>query len=175
MAGGFPSALPAQTSSLWGPGDTPGTPTSTDPDPYTLGVKFRSDVPGSVVGVKFYKGDATNGGIHTGHLWLNADGSLLGSVTFTNETASGWQQQAFGSPIPILANTTYVIGYVCPQGHFSIDQFYFTASGHNNPPLRALQSGVDGGNGVFNAGATPTFPTTTFNDSNYWVDVLFNH
>jgi hypothetical protein len=39
--------------------------------------------------------------------------------------------------------------------------------------LHALPSGVDGGNGVFAYGPTTAFPTQTFFDANYWVDVVF--
>jgi len=35
-----------------------------------------------------------------------------------------------------------------------------------------LRSGVDGGNGVYKYG-TSGFPTSSYNGSNYWVDVLF--
>ena len=44
---------------------------------------------GYITGLRFYKA-ATNTGTHVGNLWTAA-GSLLSSVTFTNETASGWQ------------------------------------------------------------------------------------
>ena len=38
-------------------------------------------------------------------------------------------------------------------------------------PLHALKSGVDGPNGVY--GDAGTFPSNTFVDDNYWVDVVF--
>ena len=40
-----------------------------------LGLKFKSDVTGSVTGVRFYK-DLNNTGIHTGSLW-SSSGTLL--------------------------------------------------------------------------------------------------
>ena len=39
-------------------------------------------------------------------LW-SATGTLLATATFTNETASGWQQANFSNPVPITAGTTY--------------------------------------------------------------------
>ena len=59
--------------------------------PVTVGVKFRSDVNGSITAIRFYKG-AGNNGVHIGMLYA-ANGMLLGQVTFTGETPSGWQQQ----------------------------------------------------------------------------------
>ena len=68
-----------------------------------LGVRFRSDVAGVITGIRFYKG-AQNTGPHTGNLYT-ATGTVLASATFTNETASGWQQVTFASPVSIAANT----------------------------------------------------------------------
>src|SRR5450759_801403 len=99
-------------------------------------MKFRSDVAGAVTGVRFYKA-AANTGTHTGNLWTST-GTLLGSVTFTNETASGWQQANFATPIAIAANTTYVVSYYAPQGHYANNTAFFTSAGVNNPPLHAL-------------------------------------
>ena len=61
-----------------------------------LGVKFRTDVDGSIDGIRFYK-SAANTGTHVGNLWTNG-GTPLGSATFTGETASGWQEVTFGDP-----------------------------------------------------------------------------
>ncbi len=157
---------------IWGDSFTPAVLDSEDPSAVTLGCKFRSDVPGEVIGVRFYKGDADNGGVHQGQLW-DSVGNLLNSVTFVGETASGWQQQLFAAPTPITANTTYIISYFAPQGHYSDDQFYFQGAGHDNPPLHALQDGLDGGNGVFDDSGAPAFPANTFRSTNYWVDVVF--
>ena len=79
--------------SIWSASTVPGVVDLGDPAPVELGVKFRSDTAGTVLGVRFYKA-ATNTGTHVGHLWSRT-GTLLGTVTFTNETASGWQQAYF--------------------------------------------------------------------------------
>ena len=59
--------------------------------PFELGVRVISDVPGQITAVRFWKG-AGESGVHTGHVWT-ATGQLLATVTFSNESASGWQQQ----------------------------------------------------------------------------------
>ena len=46
------------------------------------------------------------------------------------------------------------------------------SAGVDSPPLHALPSNTSGGNGVFTYGAS-VFPTHTFNNVNYWVDVVF--
>jgi Domain of unknown function (DUF4082)/Bacterial Ig-like domain/Bacterial Ig domain len=157
---------------IWAPTAKPDNPIANDGDPVELGLKFRSDSDGFITGVRFYKGGAANGGEHVGHLWTSA-GTLLGSVTFANETKSGWQQAIFENPILIAANTTYVVSYFAPQGHYAADLDYFASSGVDNGPLHALSNSLAGGNGVFHYGPTGGFPTDTFRSANYWVDVVF--
>ena len=41
-------------------------------------------------------------------------GPSLATVTFTNESATGWQQATFSSPVPITAGTIYVASYFAP-------------------------------------------------------------
>lgn len=157
--------------SIWPPSALPAVIQDVETASVELGLKFRSDTGGLVTGVRFYKGP-NNTGTHVGKLW-SATGTLLGSVTFTNETASGWQQANFASPIAIAANTTYVVSYLAPVGRYSITAGAFTSAAVVNGPLRALQNGTDGANGVYLYTATGAFPTQSFNASNYWVDVVF--
>ena len=65
----------------------------------TVGVQFTTSTSVSVTGVRFYKA-STNTGTHIGDLWT-ASGQLLAQATFTNETASGWQQVNFSTPVAI--------------------------------------------------------------------------
>jgi hypothetical protein len=100
---------------------------------------------------------------------------LLATATFSGETASGWQQVSFSSPVAITANTDYVASYFSPTGDFSVDRSYFATTGVSNPPLQALvNGGIGGANGVYNYGSTSAFPASSYQSSNYWVDVVFN-
>ena len=81
-------------------------------------MKFKSDVAGSVTGIRFHKA-AANTGTHVGGMWTTA-GTQLASATFTDETASGWQEVDFATPVAITAGTTYVAGYFAPNGHYSV-------------------------------------------------------
>ncbi|MDH6237584.1 DUF4082 domain-containing protein [Cryobacterium sp. CG_9.6] len=148
---------------------TPTTITANDSSAVVLGMKFRSDVAGTVTGIRFYKG-SKNTGTHTGTLW-SATGTQLSTVTFTGETASGWQQATLATPVAINANTTYVVSYYAPNGFYSADSNYFTSAA-DSPPLHGLASGTDGPNGLYRYG-TGGFPTSSYQNSNYWVDVVF--
>jgi hypothetical protein len=143
---------------------------SQDAGPNELGAKFRVPTASSVTGVKFYK-SAANTGTHVGKLWT-ANGQLLASGTFTGETATGWQTLQFANPVPIAPNTTYVVSYYTPTGHYSYDSAYFATNGAGQSAVQLLKSGVDGANGVYRYGTNGGFPNLSWNDTNYWVDVI---
>ncbi len=167
---GIPAA-PGATQTIWDSTVVPGTITANDSASIELGVKFRSDTAGKIKGIRFYKGPA-NTGTHTGTLWT-ASGVQLATATFTNETASGWQEVLFSSPVSIAANTTYIASYHTVAGRYSFDPAYFAAAGTTNGNLHALQNGEDGPNGVYKYAPGTIFPDNTFNAGNYWVDVVF--
>jgi hypothetical protein len=158
------------TVSIWAATATPGTVDHGADSPVELGVKFRSDVNGTIKGIRFYKA-STNTGTHVGSLWTST-GTLLASATFSGETASGWQQVNFSSPVSITANTTYVASYHTDVGHYSQDPNYFASMGVDYPPLHALANSVSP-NGVYVYGSTSTFPSGTYLSTNYWVDLVF--
>jgi N,N-dimethylformamidase beta subunit-like protein/uncharacterized protein DUF4082/Big-like domain-containing protein len=157
--------------SIWNPAiTTPSTVDANDPSSVELGLKFRADANGFITGVRFYK-SALNTGTHVGKVY-SSTGTLLGSATFQSETASGWQQVVFGTPVAVIANATYVASYHTTSGHYSASGGYFASAGVDAPPLHAL-SNVTSLNGVYNYGGGG-FPTASFNATNYWVDVIFN-
>ncbi|MBW4589165.1 DUF4082 domain-containing protein [Aetokthonos hydrillicola Thurmond2011] len=170
--GGTRTCSTQQPCSIWNSTATPTVVADPDTAATELGVKFRSDINGYIKSIRFYK-SITNTGTHTGTLW-NSSGTKLASATFTNETASGWQQVNFTTPVAITANTTYIASYHTNVGHYSADEGYFANSGVDNAPLHALSNGTSGGNGVYHYGSTSAFPSSTYNSSNYWVDVVFS-
>jgi hypothetical protein len=155
---------------IWSASAIPAVASTSDTASNELGLKFRADTAGLVTGIRFYKG-STNTGTHVGHLWTRT-GTLLGTVTFSGETASGWQQANFATPIQVTAGTTYIVSYYAPNGHYSQNVSYFATTGVTNSPLTALQNGVDGANGVYRNGSSGV-PTSSYSSSNYWVDVVF--
>ena len=158
------------TVTIWPTSTVPGLVDSGPDRAVQLGVKFRSDVAGTIRGIRFYKG-AGNTGTHVASLW-SSTGTRLATAIFTNETASGWQEVSFATPVAISANTVYVASYHTTTGHYSINTNYFSA-GVDNPPLHALASAGSGRNGVYRYGTSSAFPNLTFKAANYWVDVVF--
>ena len=84
-----------------------------------------------------------------------ASGTLLASGTFASETASGWQELDFSSPVAVTAGTTYVASYFSSTGYPAYTA-QGLASAVTNGPLTALAGG-----GVYAYGSSNTFPTNT--------------
>ncbi len=140
---------------------------------WELGIKFRSSASGYIRGIRFHKASG-NTGTHVGKLWNIGGGTPLATATFTNETASGWQEVLFATPVAITANTVYVASYSTTAGNFSFNSNYFSSAGVTSGHLYALSTlDPPAGNGVYNTTAG-SFPNQTFNAGNYWVDVLFS-
>jgi methionine-rich copper-binding protein CopC len=151
--------------SVWPDTTVPATPDDGDPATLTLGVKFSASAAGYITGVRFYKAPA-NTGTHTGYLW-SSTGTVLASGTFTNESTTGWEELDFSSPVQITAGTMYVAGYFDPNGHYST-QSGGLANAVSNGPLTVAANG-----GVYAYGSSGTFPTGTYQNTNYWVDVVY--
>jgi hypothetical protein len=152
--------------SIWQNAAPTGASDAADTSAVNLGLQFQVASSGTISGIRFYK-ESDNTGTHTGSLWTSS-GTLLATGTFSNETASGWQELDFSSPVAVTAGTTYVASYHTNTGHYA-----FTSNGLASPvtngPLTALASG-----GVYAYGSGSVFPSNSFNASNYWVDVVYS-
>lgn len=166
---------PAGPCSLWDSDVLPSPSFYADPGPVELGMKFRATLDGDITALRFYQGASNTGATFVGHLWA-ADGTLLAEATYPSGTTSGWQQVVLSSPVPIAANTTYVVSYHTTAG-FVVDRPYFVEgyrSLFERSPLRALEDEEQGGNGVYTYGPSGSFPISSGNASNYWADVVFS-
>ncbi len=147
---------------------TPGNPVEEeDTRAVEIGVKFRSNVAGTIESIRFYRG-AGNGAGYVAHLWA-ANGALLASAPAPDGPA-GWQEARLPAPVAVAANTTYVASYFTSNGRFARDPNGL-ASAVNSGNLSAPASASAGGNGVYLYGGG--FPSKTYKDTNYWVDVRF--
>ena len=164
------SVAGSQQLTIWPSSAVPSIVDQGADHPVALGVKFYSEVGGTIKGIRFYKSSA-NTGTHVGNLW-SSTGTLLATTTFASETASGWQQANFTTPVPINSFTIYVASYHANTGHYSFNPNYFSTNRDNSPLHAPLSGGSWGGNGVYAYGGSSTFPDQTFNANNYWVDVV---
>ncbi|MBV9384287.1 MAG: DUF4082 domain-containing protein, partial [Streptosporangiaceae bacterium] len=74
----------------------------------------------------------------------------------------------FASPVAITAGTTYVASYHTSTGHYAATGNGLSSAATNGP-LTALAGG-----GVYAYGSSNAFPASTFNATNYWVDVVYS-
>ena len=152
--------------SIWQNAAPSGAVDAADTSAVNLGLQFQASSSGRITGVRFYK-EADNTGTHTGSLWTSS-GTLLATGTFSDETASGWQELDFSSPVAITAGTTYVASYHTNAGHYA-DHLERAGVGGDERAADRLASG-----GVYAYGSANAFPSNSFNASNYWVDVVYS-
>ncbi|MBR8833093.1 MAG: DUF4082 domain-containing protein [Stigonema ocellatum SAG 48.90 = DSM 106950] len=143
---------------------TPNILSDTNNTSYEVGLKFQSTNAGQITAIRYWKGSGETGS-HIGRIW-SSTGTILASVTFSNETASGWQQQALATPLNILANTTYVVSV-------NVNKF---AVIYNNGLASSVVNGnlstvADGKNGVY--GDLGSLPTNYYQNSNFFCDIVF--
>ncbi|MGZ3805957.1 MAG: DUF4082 domain-containing protein [Pseudobdellovibrionaceae bacterium] len=131
---------------------------------YELGMRFTSNKAGTITGIRFYK-SAAESGTHTGKIY-SATGQVLAQVSFTNETATGWQQANLSAALVIAAGTEYTVS-VNTGNTYYVNTVNGMASQISNGAL----SSVLGNNGVY--GPVGTRPTSSWSNSNYFRDIVF--
>lgn len=95
----------------------PSLPAANDALGVELGVKFRTSVPGQVLGVRFYRGvEATSD--YRGTLWSVAGQRLARARLSPGSKAAGWRELLFTTPVEVSPSTTYVASYYAPQGRY---------------------------------------------------------
>ena len=137
-------------TSIWSSSTIPDVPFASSPG-LNVGVKFRSDTAGTITGMRFYKGmrmDAVAS--------LTPHGGAAGTSDVFRRDSIRMAAGQFCNGAAISANTTYVASLYTSSG-FAFSAGYFTGKGADSAPLHALQSGVDGGNGVYAYASGPQF------------------
>jgi hypothetical protein len=131
---------------------------------YELGMRFQSSVAGQLTAIRFWK-DSSETGPHTGHIW-GPTGVLLASVTFSAESASGWQTQALVTPVAVAPSTVHTVSVNTGNTYYVATVLGLRSritSGHLRSIVRA--------NGVY--GPVGAYPSHSWNASNYFRDVVF--
>ncbi|GAA1718809.1 hypothetical protein GCM10009745_79640 [Kribbella yunnanensis] len=155
----------AYPRSLWNDEEGPAVEYYSDSRETELGVRFRVDRPGVVLGVKFYKAPG-DGAVHTGSLW-SPSGAKLAAATFAGESAAGWQEVRFAQPVRIDAGGNYTASYHSPNGTFGYNHNFFDGRTQDNGVVHTPT-----GAGYFAYGPT-SYPNQSYLNTNYWADVIF--
>lgn len=159
----------AASVSFWAT-PAPANTTEADPSAGALGLEFWAGVAGNVTGVKFYKGSnaSVNGG-HVGELWNKTTGVRVASVSLNGTTPNAWNSVNFSTPVAIAANARYVIAVWAPGGQGYPHTGNYFAGQYDAGVLHAAAF-----NGLYYYGANGSgIPNSSHNNTNYWVDVVF--
>ncbi len=163
-ASGRPADAAVPPVTIYASSDIPANPSENDPNSVELGVKFAVSVPGSITGIRFYKG-AGNTGPHTGSLWSES-GKRLATLKFSKETASGWQQAVFSKPVAVKPGATYVASYFAKNGHYAQKTGVF-ADG-----AKIGNTYIQASAGLYRYGRS-ALPTRDWASASYYVDAVF--
>jgi hypothetical protein len=129
---------------------------------YEAGNQFSSNQDGYITALRFWKACGETG-THTGRLWTNG-GQQLASVTFTNESSCGWQEQYLPYRVKVTAGTKYWVTY--NENAWQSKTGCGLSSPISNGPLTVW------GGAYSNASSPGTFPTNG-SCSNFFADVYF--
>jgi hypothetical protein len=154
---------------------TPQTPVDPDTNSVTLGVQFYSTQAGTINGVRFYRGAKSSSGYQVG-IFDGTSGARLAYKAVTTDpcaTMPCWEEIDFASPLSISANKTYVSTYWVKGGHYAGDNQGLANKVTSGPLTAPGSSSIAGGNGVYIYGTKLLRPNSTYQASNYYVDVAF--
>ena len=164
LSAGAAAAAPA--SWIWPDNTKPTSGPDSDTVPVELGVRIVASTTGSVDAIRYYKLSAMVPATNA-TLWGPA-GEVLARASFpsTASSAVGWQVATLSKAVSLKANSTYVASYSAPAGRYPADQRTLSES------LPRGSSGLSARGGVFSYNVA-AYPTRTWNDANYFVDVRF--
>jgi len=135
--------------------------------PYELGTKFKTTVGAQVLKVRVYA-SASEEGEHTVRLWRVADSTLVAGPyawSFPPGT-EGWKEFTLPEPVVIEGNTDYIVAVTN-----GTDQWYFCTEGAFSSPINNGPFVTYIGSGLFTT-TLGAMPTQTWNNSNYYRDVV---
>ena len=172
VATGLTTALPsataeaASTITMWGTAKPKGVKPVSNSRAVEVGTRFTVNATGKITGVRFYK-IAGMKGTHTGTLW-SSKGKKLASVTFRNETASGWQTARFSKAVSVKKGQKLTVSLHVPKG----GKYAKTAKQPKKTKTSTLKLRSTTTSGVYRYKSSVAYPKTT-TKAQYWVDVTF--
>jgi hypothetical protein len=136
---------------------------------YELGTRFWSDVNGQISQVRLYT-NASEGGVHTVRIWrVSGQTVVAGPYSWTVPSGStGWKTFTLPAPLAITANTDYIVAV-----SNSSDRYYASQIGGFDAPIVNGHLHTYTGSGVYST-VLGAMPTSTWNNSNYFRDIVFS-
>jgi len=137
----------------------------------TVGLVFRSKVEGFITHVRVYKSTAADNSTYALSIWT-ATGEQLTTQTYQAAGPAGWKRVALEQPVRIEPNVNYLASVFLPLGKYGSRANMFTAD-RVRGNLTAPASARAGGNNRYKYAPDQSFPTATYRNTSYYVDVVF--
>jgi len=153
------------SKSIWGNKKPAGVVLDSDRKSVELGTTFTPAVDGNVSAIRFYK-VAGQTGSHTGSIW--ADGTRIATVTFKNESATGWQSASLTKPVALKSGKSYVVSYRVPAGGRYAATTNFSGESKSSSVTVSQRN-----SGIYTYAKTGSSPDSRWRSSQYWADVTF--
>lgn len=143
----------------------------------TLGTIFNVSTAINATHVRFFIGAGWVVGAATPDavaIYDDSSNTPLASAGYSGTPSAGaWTDVALG-PVSLVAGTRYVAAVHYPNScRYPNESAYFNGNAVTSGPLTAPDDGsVPGGNGRYDYGASIVRPTSTFQQSSYFADVI---
>ncbi|SHE59320.1 Right handed beta helix region [Loktanella atrilutea] len=160
------SAPGTDTFRLFDAADRPQTAADHDTHSVELGMRFTADTTSSVSALRLFRGEGNHDNLPA-TLW-DSSGHKIATATFADTGHAGWQEVALDTPVTLAAGETYTVSYHAPNGGYAVTTGYFDTAEDAGPVSTAR------GAGVYQYGETAALPTQTYQNSNYWIDVVLS-
>lgn len=154
---------------------------TTDPEAYTFGMQFTVSQGCPMTAVWWWSPTGAGALPQTIALYAVTGATLVHSETptWSGAAGSGWVRAPFSSPPSLTASTNYKVCVFYDSvgaNWYGGTADYWTSgpgdSGLSNGPIAAPDSaGGDGGQDTFTQASVISYPSSSFNGGNYWVDV----
>ena len=130
-----------------------------------LGMHLQASADLTVHAIRYYRG-STGSGASSGSLW-DSQGNLLATTSFGPAAAPGWYTAYLSAPVAISSGEQFTVSYHAPNGGYVVTGADF-ANGKSNAVLS-----LSGSNGLYAYGSGSR-PTSSWNNSNYFADLLYS-
>jgi Domain of unknown function (DUF4082) len=161
-------------------GQSGGTSLAVDGAIYTMGVQFSVSVSGATLTGMWFNSPTGAASLPSTIALFAVSGATLvhsETPTWSGAAGSGWVRSSFSSPPSLTISTSYkacILDAAANNFYGATSHYWDSGAGSGGITNGALSApnnaGGDGGQDTFFNGGSLTYPNSSFNAANYWVD-----
>jgi Domain of unknown function (DUF4082) len=146
---------------------------------YTMGPEFQLSQAGQLTGIFYWRALASDPLPSEAAIFAVTGHVLITTIAFADPGGSGWIKAVPAGTVLLAAGTRYKAVVLGP----SVGASWYSSTAHywdTGPGAAGITSGIitafssaaaTDGQDCFSAGAALTYPASSFNATNYWIDV----